>query len=299
MTLSLNEQQISEILKMEELIEVMEKAMIAFSAGEVTQPPRKLIPVEPHGGYFGPMPAISKDAMGIKLVNFYPGNAALGIHTHNAMILLFKPETGEPLAIMEGGLITEMRTAAVSAVATRPLASPDAKILAVLGAGVQAKSHVEAMRCVRDFDEVRVWARNPEKAKAFADEHGAIAMDAEDAVRGADVVVTATSSQVPVLKGEWLKDGAHVNAVGAPIATWRELDDAVMSRCTVIADSRDACMNESGDMILSGTRIHAEIGEVLAGDASVAAEETTLFKSVGLAVQDVFAAQMVYEKVNA
>ncbi|MGB0554957.1 MAG: ornithine cyclodeaminase family protein [Alphaproteobacteria bacterium] len=299
MTLSLNEQEISEILKMEELIEVMEKAMIAFSAGEVTQPPRKLIPVEPHAGYFGPMPAISKDAMGIKLVNFYPGNAALGILTHNAMILLFKPETGEPLAIMEGGLITEMRTAAVSAVATRPLASPDAKILAVLGAGVQAKSHVEAMRCVRDFDEVRVWARNPEKAKAFADEHGAIAMDAEDAVRGADVVVTATSSQVPVLKGEWLKDGAHVNAVGAPIATWRELDDAVMSRCTVIADSRDACMNESGDMILSGTRIHAEIGEVLAGDASVAAEETTLFKSVGLAVQDVFAAQMVYEKVNA
>ena len=164
------------------------------------------------------MPTISKDAMGIKLVNFYPGNAALGIHSHNAMILLFKTETGEPLAIMEGGLITEMRTAAVSAVATRPLASLDAKILAVLGADVQAKSHVEAMRCVRNFDDVRVWARNPEKAKAFADKHGAIAMDAEEAVRGADVVVTATSSQVPVLKGEWLKDGAHVNAVGAPIA---------------------------------------------------------------------------------
>jgi len=246
--------------------------MIAFSAGEVTQPPRKLIPVEPHGGYFGPMPAISKDAMGIKLVNFYPG---IGIHTHQATIMLFKPETGETLAIMEGGLITEMRAAAVSAGATRPFAAPDAKVLAILGAGVQARSHVEAMRCVRDFDEVRVWARNPEKEKAFADEHGAVAMDAEDAVRGADVVVTATSSQV----GEWLKEGAHINAVGAPISSWRELDDEVMSRCTVIAYSQNACMKESGDVILLAAEIHAEIGEVLADKVSVDAEETTCSKA--------------------
>ncbi len=155
------------------------------------------------------------------------------------------------------------------------------------------------MRCVRDFDEVRVWARNSEKEKAFADEHGAVSMDAEDAVRGADVVVTATSSQVPVLQGEWLKEGAHINVVGAPIASWRELDDEVMSRCTVIAYSRNVCMKESGDVILSAAEIHAEIGEVLADKVNVDGEETTLFKSVALAVQDVFSAQIVYEKVNA
>jgi ornithine cyclodeaminase/alanine dehydrogenase-like protein (mu-crystallin family) len=136
-------------------------------------------------------------------------------------------------------------------------------------AGVQAKSHVEAMRCVRDFDEVRVWARDPEKEKAFADEHGAVAMDAEDAVRGADVVVTATSSKVPVLQGEWLKEGAHINAVGAPIASYRELDDEVMSRCTIIAYFRNACMKESDDVILSAAEIHAEIGEVLADKVSI------------------------------
>lgn len=298
MVLSLNEGDISNLLKMDELIETMEKAMIAFSAGEVTQPPRKLIPVEPAGGFFGPMPAISKEAMGIKLVNFFPGNAEHGIHTHNAAILLFNPDTGETLAIFEGGLITEMRTAAVSAVATRPLAMANARVLAVLGSGVQARSHIEAMRCVRNFDEVRVWARNPDKAQAFAEAHGAKAMSAEEAVRDADVVVTATSSQTPVLKGEWLKEGTHINAVGAPIATWRELDDEVMSRSIVVADSREACLNESGDVIQSGAEIHSEIGEILSGKRTLDASQTTLFKSVGLAVQDVFAAKLVYDKAT-
>jgi len=299
MTLTLNEEQIAEILTMDDLIPEMEKAMIAFSAGEVTQPLRSMIPVEPAGGYFGPMPAVSKDAMGIKLVTFYPNNADRGIHTHHAMILLFAPDTGEPQAIMDGRLITEMRTAAVSAAATKPLAAADAKVLAILGSGTQAKSHIEAMRCVRDFEEVRVWSRNADHARRLAEAHGAVAMSAEDAVRGADVVVTATSSQTPVLCGDWLKDGAHVNAVGAPIATWRELDDDVMNKCIVIADSRDACLAESGDVILSGAQIHAEIGEVLAGKANVNPAKTTLFKSVGIATEDVFAARLVYEKATA
>lgn len=299
MPLSLNEAQVAELLTWEELIPEMERAMIAFSAGEVTQPARVLHEVKPYGGYFGPMPAISKDAMGIKLVNFYPENAARGIHTHLALIILFRPETGEPLAIIEGNLITEMRTAAVSAVATRPLADPGAKVLAVLGTGTQARAHVNALRCIRDFSEVRVWGRTPEKAKSFADAHGCIAMDAEDAVRGADIVVTATSSQTPVLRGDWLKDGAHINAVGAPIATWRELDDAAMSKCTVVVDSREACLNESGDVILSGTEIHSEIGEILAGTARIDTGETTLFKSVGIATEDIFAARLVYEKATA
>lgn len=298
MTLSLNEEQIAEVLRMEDLIEEMEKAMIAFSAGEVTQPVRNLMPVEPHGGYFGPMPAVSKDAMGIKLVTFYPGNATLGIHTHHALILLFAPETGEPLAILDGRLITEMRTAAVSAVATRALARPDAEVMAILGSGTQAKSHIEAMRCVRDLREVRIWSRNPDHATRFAAEHGAVAMAAEEAVRGADIVVTATSARTPVLQGAWLAEGTHVNAVGAPIPTWRELDDEVMRRCTVVVDSREACLKESGDVILSGTSIHAEIGEVLAGKAAVPAGTPTLFKSVGIATEDVFAARLVYEKAT-
>jgi len=296
MTLSLSEAQVAELLEWDELIEEMEKAMIAFSAGEVTQPARVLHEVKPHGGYFGPMPAVSKDAMGIKLVNFYPGNAERGIHTHMALIVLFKPETGEPIAVMDGRLITEMRTAAVSAVATRPLADPDARVLAILGTGTQARAHVQALRRVRDLGEIRVWGRSPEKAKAFAEVHGCIAMGAENAVRGADIVVTATNSQTPVLEGAWLKEGAHVNAVGAPIATWRELDDDVMSRCTVVADSREACGKESGDVILSGAEIHSEIGEILAGNASVDPGETTLFKSVGIATEDIFAARLVYEK---
>ena len=230
MTLVLSEEQVAEVLRMDDLIEEMQKAMLAFSAGRVVQPVRNLMPVEPHGGYFGPMPAISDDALGIKLVTFYPGNAAHGIHTHHALIMLFEPKTGEPLAIMDGRLITEMRTAAVSAVATRALASKEARVLAILGSGTQAKSHIEAMRCIRDFEAVRVWSRNAEHAERFAREHDARAATAEDAVTGADVVVTATSSQSPVLQGIWLKDGAHVNAVGAPIPTWRELDDDVMRR---------------------------------------------------------------------
>ena len=166
-------------------------------------------------------------------------------------------------------------------------------MLAILGTGTQAGSHVQALRYVRDSTEVPVWGRTPDKAKAFAKKHGCIAMDAEDAVRGGDVVVTATSPQTPVLQNAWLK---HINAVGAPIATWRKLDDDVMSRCTVIADSRDACSKESGDVILSGAEIHAEIGEAVAGKASVNPATTTLFKGVGIATEDIFAARLVYEK---
>ena len=183
MPLSLTEAQIADLFEIAPLIDRMEASLIAFSAGEVTQPARVLHEVKPYGGYFAPMPAVSKDAVGVKLVNFYPGNAELGIHTHNAMVLLFKPETGEPLAVMDGALIMEMRTAAVSGAATRPLAAPDAKVLAILGTGVQARAHVEAMRCVRNFAEIRVWGRTPEKDAAFAETHGCVAMSAEDAVR--------------------------------------------------------------------------------------------------------------------
>src|SRR6266571_9513230 len=199
--LFLNEEQVRQQLRMADLIPAMEKALIDFSARRVTQPVRSIISVDPPGGFLGLMPALTPDGLGLKAVTFYPSNAERGIPTHMATILLVDPGTGRPLAVMDGRLITEMRTAAVSAAATKLLASPDARVLAILGSGVQARSHVEALRFVRQFEEIRVWSPTFEHAKQFANEVGATAMSAEEAVRGADVVVTVTNSKEPVLKG--------------------------------------------------------------------------------------------------
>src|SRR5207247_5619249 len=222
--LLLNEEQVRQHLRMADLIPVMEKALIDFSAGRVTQPVRSVIKVDVAAatGFLGLMPALTPDGLGLKAVTFYPPNEESGIATHMATIFLVDPETGTPLAIMDGRLITEMRTAAVSAAATKLLASSDAKVLAILGSGVQACSHVEALQLVRRFEEIRVWSRSPEHAERFAKEIGARAMSAENAVRDADVVVTATNSKTAVLKGSWLKRGCHVNAVGACRPNWRE-----------------------------------------------------------------------------
>src|SRR6266699_5234831 len=203
MTLFLDEGQVRQHLRMAELIPAMEKALVDFSAGKVIQPVRSVITVDPPGGFFGMMPALTPDGLGIKIVTFYASNAERGMPTHMATIFLLDPETGAPLAIMDGRLITEMRTAAVSAAATKLLASPEAKVLAILGSGVQARSHVEALRLVRQFEEIRVWSPTIEHVKRFAQEIGATAMSAEEAVRDADVIVTVTSSKTPVLKGDW------------------------------------------------------------------------------------------------
>ena len=207
--LFLNEEQVRNHLRMSDLIPAMEKALIDFSAGKVTQPARSVIKVEVAAatGFLGLMPAHTLDGLGLKAVTFYPSNAERGIPTHMATIFLVDPQTGEPLAIMDGRLITEMRTAAVSAAATKLLASRDAKILAILGSGVQAHSHFEALQLVRHFEGIRVWSPTREHAERFAKEIGATAMQAEDAVRGADVIVTVTNSKTPVLKGSWLKPG--------------------------------------------------------------------------------------------
>jgi alanine dehydrogenase len=200
---------------------------------------------------------------------------------------------------MDGRLITEMRTGAVSAVATRALARPDASVLAILGAGVQAQSHLEAMRLVRDFREIRVWS--PRNAATFAQRHGVqLAPSAEAAVRGADVVVVATTSRTPVLRGKWLSPGVHVNAVGAPRPDWRELDDDLLHRAKLYVDSRDAATHESGDVIAAG-KVFAEIGEVVGGrrPGRESADEVTLFKSVGVAVSDLASADLVYRSALA
>ncbi len=300
--LFLNEEQVREHLQMAELIPAMEKALIDFSAGKVTQPVRSIISIDVAAatGFLGLMPALTPDGLGLKAVTFYPSNAECGIPTHMATIFLVDPQTGTPLAIMDGRLITEMRTAAVSAAATKLLASTDAKVLAILGSGVQARSHVEALRLVRRFEEIRVWSPTLEHAKRFAQEIDATATSsAEEAVRDADVIVTVTSSKTPVLKGDWLKPGCHVNAIGACRPDWRELDDEAMQKNVVFVDSREGAMRESGDVILSGVKIYAELGEALAGKVPARANETTVFKSLGMAVEDIAAASLVYRAAIA
>jgi ornithine cyclodeaminase/alanine dehydrogenase-like protein (mu-crystallin family) len=295
--LFLDEKQVRQHLRMADLIPAMEKALIDFSAGKVTQPVRSVITVDPPGGFFGMMPALTSEGLGIKIVTFYATNAECGIPTHMATIFLVDPETGTPLAVMDGRLITEMRTAAVSAAATKLLTPRDAKVLAILGSGVQARSHAEALRLARNFEEIRVWSPTPEHAERFAKEISARPMSTEEeAVRDADVVVTATNSKAAVLKGSWLKPGCHVNAVGACRPDWREMDDEAMQN-VVFVDSREAAMKESGDVILSGAKIYAELGEALAGKVPSRANETTTFKSLGMAVEDIAAALLVYRSV--
>jgi ornithine cyclodeaminase/alanine dehydrogenase-like protein (mu-crystallin family) len=191
-----------------------------------------------------------------------------------------------------------MRTAAVSAAVTRRLARPDARVLALIGSGVQAGAHLAALKRVRAFEEVRVCSRTAGNAERFATEHGAVAKeDVRAAVEGADVIVTATNAQEPVLLGEWVAPGAHVNAVGAARPNWRELDDELMSSSALIVDSREAALKESGDVILSGAPITAEAGELFSGAAAPSAGRTTVFKSLGLAVEDIAAAKLVYDRL--
>jgi thiomorpholine-carboxylate dehydrogenase len=285
------ETEVRQRLRVPDLIAAMRQVMMEFSEGKWQQPLRGVL--KQNDGFFGVMPA-SGQSMGIKMVTYYPGNSSTALPTHMAVVALFDPRTGEPLALMDGRYITEMRTAAVSAVATDALARRDAKVLTLIGAGVQARSHLEVLPYVRKFEEVRVWNRTWERAERFAQEHGIKAMPLEAAVRDADVVVTATSSHQPILKGEWLREGAHVNAVGAARPDWRELDDAVMAN-VVVVDSYQGARSESGDVILSRITPYAELGEILNGNKSTRANETTVFKSLGMAVQDVAAAKLVYE----
>jgi ornithine cyclodeaminase/alanine dehydrogenase-like protein (mu-crystallin family) len=289
----LDEDDVRGLLRMEELIPAMAGALRDLSMGKVHQPLRQVLPIAEHKGFFAVMPAYS-GTLGAKLVTFYPNNQ--GVPTHHAVIVLFRPETGEPLGTMDGRLITEMRTAAVSAVATQALARADVSVLAILGSGVQAGSHLEALRMVREFREVRVWS--PRNATKFARQHDVFAAaSAEEAVAGADVIVVATSAATPVLKGEWLSPGAHINAVGATRPTWRELDDVALHKARIYVESREAATKESGDIIAAG-QVFAEIGEVVAGSKSgrQSGAEITLFKSVGVAVEDIAAAELVYRR---
>lgn len=290
----IDEAAVRALLEMTELIPAMASALADLSSKKAVQPVRMIVPVADHHGFLGAMPAYN-GALGAKLVTFFPENK--DIHTHHGVIVLFRPETGEPLAVIDGRLITEMRTAAASAVATDLLARKDCKILGIIGSGVQAHSHLEALSLVREFSEVRVWS--PRNSGTFANSYAMVTavQTAEEVVRDADVIVVATSSMTPVLKGEWISPGAHINAVGANRATWRELDDDALAISKIFVDSRAAALVESGDVIAAG-HIYAEVGEIVAGilPGRENNEEISLFKSLGAAVEDIAAADLVYQK---
>lgn len=290
----IGEEQVASVLEWAPLIDVLEQAMIAFSAGQVEQPVRQMVSVPGHDAIIAAMPAVG-EAMAVKIVTLYHDNAGTALPTHQAVILVFKKDNGSPLALLDGRLITEMRTAAGSAAAARKLAPAAPDVVTIMGNGVQARAHVEALGAVREWKELRLWSRNADHGQAVAKEIGArFVASPEEAVRGADIVACTTSAKEPILSGDWLKPGAFVTAVGWNTADGRELDDAAMTN-TVIVESTAAARDQAGNVRGSGCEVFAEIGEIFAGTKQVPAGDTVIFDSVGIAIMDVAAAQLVYD----
>jgi ornithine cyclodeaminase/alanine dehydrogenase-like protein (mu-crystallin family) len=305
----ISEADVRKRLTYEALIPAIRQALIDYSAGRVEQPPRMILRAGnaegADNGWFAIMPAIAGDVMGVKTVTFYPGNAALGLPTHMAIIELLRRATGEPLAVMDGRLITEMRTAAVSAVAFAALAplhfAAPPTTLGILGSGIQAHAHIEALRHVwPQLAEIRIWSRTPAHAERLAAQTGATAV-AVEAAAAADVVLTVTSAAQPVLHGRWLAQNALVLAVGATGGALRELDDEVMQSACVVAECRACAEREAGDVRLSGAAVAAEIGQVLADPkaAAIPRDRRVVFKSVGMAIEDLTAARLVWTGLPA
>lgn len=293
----ISESEVRRLLPLRALIDSVESALVALSLGAAEQPLRSVVPLDDGHAHMFVMSARHVVA-GLKLVTLAPRNVGRGLPTHASVILVVESATGFPLAVMGGDYITQMRTAAASVVATKHLASAQPRKLALIGAGVQAEGHIVMMRQLFPELETSVWARDSRKCAQFAEQHGCVAVGTvEAAVAEADIVVTATGARSPVLLGAWLSPGAHVNAVGAPRPDWRELDDVAMAN-PVYADSRTAALAESGDVIGSGAQIVAEIGEVAAGKVAADRAQTTVFKSLGQAVEDMAAAQLVLSELG-
>lgn len=307
MPILLNESQIRDLLPMGTLIDLMDEALAEFSAGRVDQPVRSTVQIDGDTNFFGSMPAYlpAANAAGAKLVTVFPGNVAKGLTSHFATIILLDTETGALKALLDGRLITEARTAAVSAVSARYLANPAAKKLAIIGSGVQAHSHLEALTHVMQFDEISVYSPTRANLEAFCAANPATrpAASVEEAVAGAGVIATVTGAREPVLRSEWVQDGAHIIGVGACRPTQRELDAALVARCSVYVDSRAAAMKEAGDILLAiadgvitAEHIRGELGQ---RPRRQSAGECTFFKSLGLAVEDVASANYVYNRAIA
>jgi ornithine cyclodeaminase/alanine dehydrogenase-like protein (mu-crystallin family) len=284
-------------LEMPRLIEAMAHTLMDVSAGRVIQPPRAVHEV-PHEnadpGLLFVKPVITAQAIVTKLITQMPANSARGLPTMMATLIVMNRETGAVEAVMDATALTNLRTAAVSAVAVRALVADQPIVVALIGSGALARTHAQAIRAVRNVRAMRVWSPNAANAEACAYAVDGIAMEsAEAAVRDADVIVTVTLASAPVVRGTWLKQGALVCAVGAPRPNWRELDDEAMHAGIVIGDSFHSARNEAGDVLLSGANVAAEIGEVLSGKYSVPANTTVIFKALGLAAEDAAAAELV------
>ena len=315
--LFLNRADVEALLPMAECIEVVEEALRALARGDALQPLRSALWMPDRHGLLGVMPGIlgslgggdpNDPVTGVKVITVMPGNHAHGEESHQGVVVLFEQERGRPLAVLDATAITAIRTAAASAVATRALAREDAGDLAILGSGTQARSHLEAMRAVRTLRRVRVWSRNPESARRFAQDEGVeAAPSAREAVQGADLVCTVTAATSPILQGDWISPGAHVNAVGACTPKARELDAAAVARARLFVDRRESALAEAGDFLLAreegavtDAHILGELGEVLEGrvPGRQSGEEITLFKSLGIAVEDLAAGRHVYRKAS-
>ena len=296
---------------MESCIEAMTEVLASLARGELFQPLRSIVRPPGAEGLFGLMPAYRGEptaAWALKEIAVVPSNPSRGLDTHMGGVLLHDGETGELVAVMNASPITEIRTAAVSGVATRALARPDAQRVAILGSGAQARGHVRAMRAVLDDPEVRIWSRDLDRAEALAGEVGATVYPSVDsALFGAEVVCTTTAAVEPVVEKRWLARGAHVNAVGSCFPTTRELDTETVAHSSFFTDRRESCLNEAGDFILAAAEgavgpehIKAELGEVLAGmhPGREHEDEVTVFESLGIAVEDLASAELVVRRAR-
>jgi alanine dehydrogenase len=315
--LLVNQREVPKLLPMNECMEVMEEVLEALTRGDALLPLRSILWLPEKVGALGLMPAalLSSKVLGVKAVTFFWGNEGTELDTHQGAVLLFEAERGRLLAVIDATSITAIRTAAVSGVATRLLAREDAGDLALIGAGVQARTHLEAMLLARRIRRVRVASKEPKSAQAFAEReskrHGIEiepVASVREAVRGADIICTVTSSREPVLLGGWIAPGAHVNVVGSVGPSAREVDTAAMLRSRFYVDRRESTLNEAGDFLIpkkegaiGDDHIRGEIGEVLLGKAPgrQSPEEITLFRGLGLAVEDVASARHIYEKARA
>ncbi len=314
--LIINDEAVRRLLPMDECIDAMEQALATLARLNAVQPLRSLVWQPDRAGLLGMMPGWlgEPQALGIKVVTIFPGNHGTALDAHQGVVLLFDTTDGRLLAVIDATEITAIRTAAVSAVATRHLAAPAAGVLAILGSGTQAQTHLEAMLCVREITRVRVWSRSPESARRFAaaesrrwDREIETAPTARDAVRDADIICTTTSASKPVLEGAWIVVGAHINAVGACLPGTRELDTDAVRQARLFVDRRESALNEAGDFLIPRAEgaidlehIVGELGDVVTGrvPARVSPDDRTLFKSLGLAVEDLAAAHLVFTKAR-
>jgi ornithine cyclodeaminase len=311
---------VERLLPMRDCIEVMRKALISLAKGQAVVPLRLVMRMPDASGFLGVMPGFiggdgkAESALGMKAVLVFPGNAQRGIDTHQGAVLLFEADSGRLAAVMDGAMVTAIRTAAVSAVATDVLARKDATELAILGAGVQGRTHLEAIAAVRPLRRARIWSRNSDHAHALVDGQKSklpfaleVASTAQEAVRDADIIATVTASPQPVLERAWLKDGTHINAVGASIPTAREIDSSTVAAARLVVDRRESALNEAGDVlipmregIIGADHIKAELGEILIGSkpGRQSVGELTLFKSLGLAIEDVASAAFIARRAR-